>query len=208
MVPPPLAHPNPPQPFGNGLFELETSPGNSLNHPEGIGHYPSSASLYASRYHLSVHVKGSRFRLPVEENETKEDNADDSGVVAELEDTVQGLRLVELLVRHWDGLVVFLRAEDRRRRGVHNLRHRAALDRAQRLGSLEHVDGADHVDGGAEQRPGPAGRVRGPIPPPTTSDSPHGLGGWLDGPGCAPRRRRHAATGVKPPDRCFNPGGI
>ena len=70
MVPLPLAHPNPPQPFGNGLFELETSPGNSLNPPEGIGLYPSSASLYASRYHLSVHVKGSRFRLPVEDYET------------------------------------------------------------------------------------------------------------------------------------------
>ena len=55
---------------------------------------------------------------------------------------------------------------------------------------------------------GPAGRARVPTTPPTTPGSPHGLGGWLDGPGCTPRRRRHAATGVKPPDRCFNPGGI
>jgi hypothetical protein len=70
MVPSPLAHPNPPQPFGNGLFELETNTGNSLNPAEGIGLYPSSASLHAFRYHLSVHVKGSRFHLPVEEYET------------------------------------------------------------------------------------------------------------------------------------------
>ena len=55
---------------------------------------------------------------------------------------------------------------------------------------------------------GPAGRAPVPTTQPTTSDSPHGLGGWLDGPGCAPRRRHHAATGVKPPDRCFKAGGM
>ena len=56
--------------------------------------------------------------------------------------------------------------------------------------------GAHHPTNHIRQPPR-AGRVAGwaGMRPPTTDDPRR-------------RRRRHAATGVKPPGRCFNPGGI
>ena len=54
---------------------------------------------------------------------------------------------------------------------------------------------------------GPAGRALVPTTQPTTSDSPHGLGGWLDGHGSDPRRRIQYEVPIDPLGALFNRGG-